>query len=394
LAAEGLRVLGVARGTFRKKDLPGNQHDFVFDFLGLVGLADPLRPTVEAAVRECYSAGIRVVMITGDHPVTAQSIARQIGLTPADQFVTGTEMESMTAERLLERARTVSVFARMAPEQKLRLVEAMKTNGEIVAMTGDGVNDAPALKAAHIGIAMGGRGTDVAREAASLVLLDDDFSSIVQAVRMGRRIYDHLRKAMTYVVASHVPIAGMSMLPVLFRWPPMLLPVHILFLELLIDPTCSVAFEAEPEEADLMRHPPRPASERLFNRWMFGLGVLQGMSVLTIVLAVYVVALDRGQGELDARALSFTTLILANLGLILANRSWSRTVLETLRTPNSALWWVVGGSVVFLGFVLYVPFVRDMFHFSALHGNDLLLCLASGIASVLWFELLKRFRRA
>ncbi|MGE5192630.1 MAG: cation-translocating P-type ATPase [Deltaproteobacteria bacterium] len=393
LAGEGLRVLGVARGVFRKPDLPGHQHDFVFEFLGLVGLADPLRPTAAAAVNECYSAGLRIVMITGDHPATAQSIARQIGLAPFDQVITGPELEAMDDDALRQRLATVSIFARVVPEQKLRLVEGLKANGEIVAMTGDGVNDAPALKAAHIGIAMGGRGTDVAREAAALVLLDDDFSSIVQAVRMGRRIYDHLRKAMTYVIASHVPIAGMSLLPVVLRWPLLLLPVHILFLELLIDPACSVAFEAEPEEPDLMLRPPRSATEHLFNRWLLGLGVLQGASVLLTVLFVFAIAYFRGQGEREARALSFTTLIVGNLGLILANRSWSRSILETLRTPNRALWWVVGGTVTFLAVVLYVPFVRDLFHFATLHGDDLLVCLGNGAASILWFELLKRFRR-
>ncbi|MES2789054.1 MAG: cation-translocating P-type ATPase [Planctomycetota bacterium] len=393
LADTGLRVLGVARGVFRHSDLPGDQHDFVFEFLGLVGLAEPLRPTVAPAVQECYSAGMRVLMITGDHAATAQSIARQIGLTPVDQIMTGPELEAMDETTLRERLRTVSIFARMVPEQKLRLVQALKANGEIVAMTGDGVNDAPALKAAHIGIAMGGRGTDVAREASSIVLLDDDFSSIVRAVRMGRRIYDHLRKAMTYIVASHVPIAGMTLLPVIFRWPSVLLPVHILFLELLIDPACSVAFEAEPEEPDIMQRPPRPPNEKLFDGWLFGLGLVQGTSVLVIVLTVFLVALYRNLGEDDARTLAFTTLILANLGLILVNRSWSRTVLDTLRTPNNALWGVVLGCVIFLTCVLYVPFARRLFHFSTLHINDLLICLGSGILSILWFELVKRFRK-
>jgi Ca2+-transporting ATPase len=332
-------------------------------------------------------------MITGDHPTTALSIARQVGLKPLDEIITGPELDTMDEAELRRRVQTVNVFARTVPEQKLRLVSALKANGEVVAMTGDGVNDAPALKAAHIGIAMGGRGTDVAREAASLVLLDDDFSSIVRAVRMGRRIFDHLQKAMTYIVAVHVPIAGMSLLPVLFGWPLVLLPVHVLFLELVIDPACSVVFEAEPEEADVMRRSPRKPNEPLFGRGILGLGLLQGGSVLLIILAVFLVALYGWHDELDARAISFTTLVVANLGLIFANRSWSRPILSTLRTPNPALWWVFGGTLFFLGMVLYVPFLRDLFHFSTLHPDDLALCLASGLVSILWFEGLKLVRR-
>jgi Ca2+-transporting ATPase len=386
-------VLGVARGVFGQQQLPGEQHDFNFEFLGLVGLADPVRPTVPAAVEECYTAGIRVVMITGDHPTTAKSIARQAGIKPLDEIITGPELEKMDEAELQRRVRTINVFARMVPEQKLRLVNALKANGEVVAMTGDGVNDAPALKAAHIGIAMGGRGTDVAREAASLVLLDDDFASIVQSVRMGRRIFDHLQKAMTYIVAVHVPIAGMSLLPVMFGWPLALLPVHILFLELIIDPACSIVFEAEPEEADVMRRPPRNPGESLFGRRLFGLGLLQGLSVLVIVLAVYLSALLGWQDALDATALSFTTLVVANLGLIFANRSWTRLIWSTLRSPNPALWWVFGGTLFFLAMVLYIPFLRDLFHFSTLHADDLAICLVGGVLSILWFEGLKVFKR-
>jgi Ca2+-transporting ATPase len=393
MAQEGLRVLGVARGVFQQKDLPGEQHDFTFEFLGLVGLADPVRPTVPAAVQECYTAGIRVVMITGDHPTTAQSIARQAGLKPLDKIIAGPEMDKIEDVELQQRVRTVNVFARMVPEQKLRLVNALKVNGEVVAMTGDGVNDAPALKAAHIGIAMGGRGTDVAREAASLVLLNDDFASIVQAVRMGRRIFDHLQKAMTYIVAVHVPIAGMSLIPVMFGWPLALLPVHILFLELVIDPACSIGFEAEPEEANVMRRPPRDSKESLFGRRLLGLGLLQGASVLLIVMAMYLSALLGWQDELDAIALSFTTLVVANLGLIFTNRSWSSPIWSTLRTPNPALWFVLGGTLIFLGLVLYVPFLRNLFHFSTLHPDDIAICLAGGFVSILWFEWLKVFKQ-
>ena len=392
MAADGLRVLGVARATFRPAALPGEQHDFPFELLGLVGLDDPVRPTAVEAVGECDAAGIRVVMITGDYPGTARNIGRQVGLS-AESVVTGADLDAMSDAELRERVKTASIFARVVPEQKLRLVEALKANGEVVAMTGDGVNDAPALKAAHIGIAMGGRGTDVAREAASLVLLDDDFTSIVQAVRLGRRIFDNLKKAMAYIFAIHVPIAGMSLLPVLFGWPLVLLPVHIVFLELIIDPACSIVFEAEGEEADLMTRPPRDPRERLFGVLTLGLSLAQGVAVLAMVALVFGFSLARGSGEQEARALSFTTLIVANIGLIFANRSWTQTMFTRFRSPNRALWWVAGGASVFLGAALYIPALREIFRFSRLSAGDLLACVVVGAASIVWFELLKIVNR-
>ncbi len=395
MADEGLRVMGVAGARFRRTALPAVQHDFTFEFLGLVGLADPVRPTVAASIKECYSAGIRVVMITGDYPGTARHIAGQIGLAHPDTMITGPELDGMDDTELQSRIGGVNIFARVVPKQKLRLVNAFKANGEVVAMTGDGVNDAPALKAAHIGIAMGGRGTDVAREAAALVLLDDDFSSIEQAVKMGRRIFDNLRKAMAYIFAIHVPIAGLSLIPVLLgeKWPLMLLPVHIVFLELIIDPACAIVFEAEAEEADVMRRPPRRPSDPLFGRSTIGLSLLQGAAVLLVVLLVYARAITGGAGETETRALTFTTLIFANLGLIMVNRSRSQTALTSLRSPNPALWWVLVGGLSFLGLVLYVPFLRDLFRLAVLHPLDLLYCLAAGVASVLWYDVLKVVRR-
>jgi P-type Ca2+ transporter type 2C len=405
MATHGLRVLGVAKASLLDAPppflpphpsldphhLPDQQHDFPFQFLGLVGLSDPVRPTVAAAIQECHTAGIRVVMITGDYPETAQTIARQVGLTQTGDILTGAELDRLSDRELQQHIQNTDIFARAVPEQKLRLVNALKDRGEVVAMTGDGVNDAPALKAAQIGIAMGQRGTDVARESAALVLLDDDFSSIVAAVKLGRRIFDNLRKAMAYLLAIHIPIAGMSFIPVLFKLPLVLLPIHVAFLHLIIDPACSIVLEAEPAEANVMKRPPRNPKEPLFGRKTVGLAVLQGIGILAIILAIFTIALYRGQGELDARALTFTTLILANLGLILSESSSSRLSLKILRSPNPSLWWVIGGGLFFLVLVLYIPFLRQLFSFSFLHPIDLLICLGGGAIGLLWFEVLKLF---
>jgi len=393
MAAEGLRVLGVARSFFSISGLPEEQHAFTFEFLGLVGFADPVRPQVADAVRECYTAGIRVIMITGDYPLTAQNIARQIGLADGTRPITGPELDMMDDSELRNRINLVTVFARVVPEQKLRIVNALKENGEIVAMTGDGVNDAPALKSADIGIAMGGRGTDVAREASSLVLLDDNFTSIVAAVRLGRRIFDNLKKAMAYIFSIHIPIAGMSLIPVLFNMPLILLPVHIVFLELIIDPACSVVFESENEEHNVMTRPPRRKDEGLFTRSTFTLCLLQGFVVLAVVLAVYVYAISRGLGEPEVRVMTFTTIVIANLCLILTNRSWSETIFSTLGSPNRALWWVFAGTIACLMLVLFVPALRELFRFGPVMLSDLLLCAGAGIMSVVWFEIFKDWKK-
>ena len=386
MAQRGLRVLGVAHARVRADALPASQSGFKFEYLGLVGLEDPVRPSVPEAIAECYRAGIRVVMITGDFPATARAIARQIGLKNSDDVLSGSEVAGLSAEQLTARVRNVDVFARVLPEQKLGLVEAFKSSGEVVAMTGDGVNDAAALKAAHIGIAMGGRGTDVAREAASLVLLDDDFSSIVEAIRLGRRIYDNLKKAMMYIFAVHVPIAGMSLLPVLFRLPLVLMPLHIVFLELVIDPACSTAFESEPEHSNIMNRPPRNPKARLFDRKMMMTGVLEGLLLFAVTLSAFLIALYRGQGEFDARAISFTTLVLGNVALIWVNRSRTWTIPELLFSRNPALWAVTGGTLALLAAVLYLPWPRNLLQFSILHANDLAICVVLVMISITWFE--------
>ncbi len=393
MAKDGLRILGVAKAYFKKPELPGKQHDFKFEFLGLIGLSDPVRPQVAKAIKESYQAGIRTIMITGDYPITAQNIARQIGLKSPEKVISGPELQNINENELKKRIKVTNVFARVVPEQKLQIIKALKANGEIVAMTGDGVNDAPALKAAHIGIAMGERGTDVARESSALVLLNDDFESIVKAVKMGRRIFDNLKKAMAYTLAIHVPIAGLAIIPVFMGWPLILLPVNIAFLELIIDPACSIVFETEEEEPNIMIRPPRDLKKRIFSKKDIVLSILQGTSVLFIVLAVFIIARGQGLNQEEYRALAFATLVIANLSLILTNRSWSRTIFSTLRSPNKALWWILGGALVFLGMILYVPFLQNLFNFGTLHLIDLLICFSAGIFSIAWFEGLKIINR-
>ena len=392
MAAQGLRVLGVARATHKAGDLPEAQTGYDFAFLGLVGLADPLRASVPAAVSECHAAGIRVIMITGDYPSTAKAIARQAGLFASrdrEDVVDGEALAAMSDAELAVCLKTATVFARIQPEQKLRLVQALKADGEIVAMTGDGVNDAPSLKAAHIGIAMGGRGTDVAREASSMVLLDDDFGSIVTAVRLGRRIYDNLRKAMAFIIAVHIPIAGLALLPLVFGLPILFGPMHIAFIEMVIDPVCSLVFEAESEENNVMQRPPRAPDAPLFSKELIEWSVLQGGLAVGLVAAIFVVALRLGMAENEVRALAFFSLIVTIVALIFVNRSYSSSILTALRRPNPALAYVLAGIVIMLAGALLVPMVRDLFRFGPLHWDDLLVSLGAGVAALALLELLK-----
>ncbi len=297
MSQKGLRVLGVAKGIFSEINLPENQHDFDFEFMGLLGFIDPVRTTVPLAVKEAYEAGMRIIMITGDYSGTAQFVAKKIGLKNSEEFLTGEDLGKMSHLELREKIKTVNIFARVFPEQKLLIVNALKDNDEIVAMTGDGVNDSPALKSAHIGIAMGERGTDVAREASSLVLLNDDFSSIVVAVRLGRKIYDNLKRAMGYILAVHVPIAGMSILPLLFDMPIVLLPAHIAFLELIIDPACSIVFESIKEDKDIMKRPPRNLRYPMFNSKTILISLIQGLGVLIATFILFILLLNMAKAN-------------------------------------------------------------------------------------------------
>ena len=393
MAAAGLRVLGVARASFSGQELPESQQDFAFMFVGLVGLVDPLRRSVPAAVSECRTAGIRVVMITGDYPATARAVAREAGLD-GDDAITGDQLARLSDADLAVRVRTVTVFARIMPEQKLRIVEALKVNGEIVAMTGDGVNDAPSLKAANIGIAMGGRGTDVAREASSIVLLDDDFGSIVTTVRLGRRIYDNLRKAMSFIFAVHVPIAGLALLPLLFGLPILFGPIHIAFLEMVIDPVCSLVFEAETEEDNVMRRPPRNPAEPLFSASMIVWSLLQGALAFALVAAIFVIALQRGMPDDEVRALTFFSLVVSIVALIFVNRSTSASLIKAIRRPNRALAFVLPIVAATLAVTILWPVASGLFRFGPLHADDLAVTLGAGGAVLVVLELLKPLWRA
>lgn len=380
MAGRGIRVLGVAHAEHPDGPLPQSPLAFAFSWAGLVGLADPLRPEVPTAVAECRAAGIRVVMLTGDYPATAQAIGRSAGLDGASAL-TGAEMAELSDPELARRVESVDVFARILPEQKLRIVRALQANGEVVAMTGDGVNDAPSLKQANIGIAMGGRGTDVAREASSIVLLDDDFGSIVRTVRLGRRIYDNLRKAMGYIISVHVPIAGIALLPLLTGFPLVLYPVHIAFIEMIVDPVCSVAFEAEHGEPDLMTRKPRPPSERLFSGRLLVTSLLQGTAALAATAGVYLFAVHRGLPDEDVRSLTFFTLVLANLTLILAHRSYRGRTFDFLAGGNRILLGIYFLTLGVLALtVSWLP-ARELFGFGPLHGDDL-LTVAAAVAAL------------
>jgi P-type Ca2+ transporter type 2C len=387
MARAGLRVLAVAEAA-RTDTLPTHQRDFSFRLLGLVGLADPLRASVPDAVAECRSAGIRVIMITGDYPATAQAIATEAGLQ-GDRVLTGPDLSAMSDADLAKAVKDVTIFARIMPEQKLRIVSALKASGAVVAMTGDGVNDAPSLKAAHIGVAMGGRGTDVAREAASIVLLDDDFGSIVTTVRLGRRIYDNLRKAISFILAVHVPIAGLALMPLLFGMPILFGPMHIAFLEMVIDPVCSLVFEAETEEDGIMARPPRKPEEPLFSGPTILWSIVQGVLVLAVTATIFALAPSYGLATDQVRGLTFASLVFAIVALILVDRSRSASILTAITRPNRALAMVLPVVGVLLAATLLWEPARDIFRFAELDPAQLAVPPLAGLIVLLSLEALK-----
>jgi len=392
LGKKGYRVLAIAKANWSNESLPDRQEEFDFSFMGMLAFEDPIRMEVPAAVKECLGAGVRVIMITGDFPLTAKSIGDKIGLPKEGKVISGDELNAMSDEELRIQIKEATIFARVKPDQKLRIVEALKADGEVVAMTGDGVNDAPALKASHIGVAMGKKGTDVAREASSLVLLDDNFSSIVSAIRSGRRIFDNLQKAMSYIISIHIPIIGLTLIPAFYAGLPIfLLPLHIVFMELIIDPVCSIVFESEGEEKDIMTRKPRPRDESFFGSKKIVASVIQGFLLFTMVVLIYFSSLQEGHTEGEVRAIAFTSLILGNVFLILTNLSKTRSFISVLLEKNLAIMIMVPLVMAMLFSVIYLPFLQTVFSFQFPGFKHLIPSIIGASSMLLLLELFKYY---
>jgi Ca2+-transporting ATPase len=395
LAAQGYRVLGVGESLFAGTDFPATQQELPFVFKGLVAFYDPPKANIAAVLDNFYKAGIAVKIITGDNAVTTAAIARQINFRGQEHSLTGDELMQLSEGALQEKVKTTAIFSRMFPDAKLRIINALKANREIVAMTGDGVNDGPALKAAHIGIAMGKKGTEIARQAASLVLLEDDLSKMVDAVAMGRRIYTNLKKAIQYIISIHIPIILTVFIPLALGWvyPNIFTPVHIIFLELIMGPTCSIVFENEPMEANTMMKRPRPFTNTFFNARELATSVVQGLAITAGTLYAYRYAVAQGFDEAQTRTMVFTVLIAANIFLTLVNRSFYYSFFTTLRYRNSLVLLVIGITIAITALLLFVPPLTRFFKFASLAANQLLVCVAIGFVSVMWYELVKGIKR-
>lgn len=391
LAKDGYRVLGVGEASFKGHDFPAKQQDFNFSFKGLIAFYDPPKKNIQAVLEHFYAAGIQVKIVTGDNAATTTAIAKQVGLRGYEKSVTGNTLMKLTEADLQEKVADRQVFTRMFPEAKLKIINALKANKEIVAMTGDGVNDGPALKSAHIGIAMGKKGTEIAKEAASLILLEDDLSKMVDAVAMGRRIYTNLKKAIQYIISIHIPIVLTVFLPLALGWvyPNIFSPVHIIFLELIMGPTCSIIYENEPMEKNTMLQKPRPFTDTFFNWEELATSIIQGLMITAGTLLAYQYAVQQGFSETLTRTMVFTVLIAANIFLTLVNRSFYYDILTTIRYKNNLVPLIIGVTLAMAGLLLFVKPLAKFFEFEPLNLSNLFICLGIGFLSVIWYEVVK-----
>lgn len=391
LTTEGYRVLGVGEASFEGNDFPEKQQDFNFTFKGIIAFYDPPKENIQQVLESFYTAGITVKIVTGDNAATTTAIAKQIGFRGYDKSISGDELVQLDGKALNGMVEHAQVFTRMFPEAKLKIINALKTNNEIVAMTGDGVNDGPALKAAHIGIAMGKKGTEIAKQAASLILLEDDLSKMVDAVAMGRRIYTNLKKAIQYIISIHIPIVLTVFLPLALGWlyPNIFTPVHIIFLELIMGPTCSIIYENEPMEKNTMQQKPRPFTSTFFNWKELAGSMVQGLAITAGTLAVYQYAVMQAYSEEHTRSMVFVVLIAANIFLTLVNRSFYYSVVTTLLYKNNLVLLIITATVAITGLLLYVPPLAGFFKFQPLAAGQLLISIAAGFICVIWFEAVK-----
>ncbi|WP_242928694.1 cation-translocating P-type ATPase [Pontibacter vulgaris] len=394
LAAAGYRVLGVASAAISEGEYPREQDDFNWHFEGLVALYDPPKHNIQQVLNQFYTAGIKVKMITGDYPATAKAIAAESGFRNIDAILTGDAVMQLSEQQLTNQVNTCNLFARMFPEAKLRVINALKANGEVVAMTGDGVNDGPALKAAHIGVAMGGKGTEIAKRAAELVLLDDDLEKMIQAIALGRKIYTNLKKAVRYIVSIHIPIILTVTLPLVLGWkyPNIFTPVHVIFLELVMGPTCSIIYENEPIERDTMQRPPRNPQSTFLSFRELGISLVQGLVITAGVLGMYAYAVSLGYNEALTRSLTFSTLLFCNIFLTLVNRSFTFSIFTTLAYPNKLIPIIILITLLLMVLMFKVPFMERLFGLESVPGHLLLLSGGVAMVAVLWVEVYKQLR--
>jgi Ca2+-transporting ATPase len=395
LSCAGYRVLGVASASFPGNNFPEDQENFDFQFIGLVSFYDPPKKNMHHVLGSFYRAGISVKIITGDNKATTETIAKHVGFKGAEEALDGSELMNFSEKELEENVMRINIFTRMFPESKLKIITALKKQQQIVAMTGDGVNDAPALKAANIGIAMGKKGSEIAKSASSLVLADDNLGKMVDAIAMGRRIYSNLKKAIQYIISIHIPIILTVLLPLVLGWiyPAVFTPVHVIFLELIMGPTCSIIYENEPIEANLMQQKPRPFTNTFLSWKELQLSILQGIIITVGTLGIYQFAVSKGYDEEQTRTMVFTTLIVANIFLSLVNRSFYYSLFTTFQYRNYLLILIIFITIVMLALMLSVPVIISFFKFEKLLTNQLLLCIAVGFISVTWIEGYKYFKR-
>ncbi len=395
LTQEGYRVLAVGEASLQNQAYPNTQQEIPFEFLGLIAFYDPPKHNIATVLEHFYSAGINVKIITGDNTATTTSIAKQINFSGYNHCITGQELMQLSDAELQTKIMDIQIFTRMFPDAKLKIINALKSRNEVVAMTGDGVNDGPALKAAHIGIAMGKKGTEIAKQAASLILVDDDLSKMVDAIAMGRRIYTNLKKAIQYIISIHIPIVLTVFIPLALGWvyPNIFSPIHIIFLELIMGPTCSIIYENEPMEKNTMLKLPRVLSNTFFSWKELNTSLIQGLLITAGSLVCYQYAVSQGFNEAITRTMVFTVLIAANIVLTLVNRSFYYSIITTLRYKNNLVTLIIGITIAITGMLIYIKPFADFFEFKQLNVLQIILCLITGIVCVIWYEIVKMFKR-